>query len=519
MFQLNEIPSFSSVVSTYASVAASALLFRSIAKDLLPNEVREFAISKLRHIFQLRSNEITVVIEEMDGIKWNEIFEASEVYLATKLSSNTQRIKVMKAVNEKHVSVHLEKNETIVDHYEGAELRWKYVVITPDKISHPMGRPPRFDCRSFELTFQKRHKDLVMGSYLPYVLRKAEDIADHHRVLKMSTLNNSQPNQCLSWESVNLEHPSTFETLAMDPKLKNKIIEDLNRFIRRKDFYKRVGRAWKRGYLLYGPPGTGKSSLVAAMANYLKFDVYDLQLANVTSDNDLRQLLLATGNKSILVIEDIDCSVDLPERRYHEDDDEQPDEKRPEGRKRGRAAGREENFDAVSRPQRNSWVTLSGLLNFIDGLWSSCGDQRIIIFTTNNKERLDRALLRPGRMDKHIHMSYCTFAGFKILASNYLGISDEHHLYPEIKYFIKRVKITPAQVAEELMKDEDPDVALEGFLKTLFKKQSKEVFYESDEEAEEDEEEEEVSTSNESKRQKTDAVRRAVEGNGKARTQ
>ncbi|KAI4295499.1 hypothetical protein L6164_035541 [Bauhinia variegata] len=57
-------------------------------------------------------------------------------------------------------------------------------------------------------------------------------------------------------------------------------------------------------------------------------------------------------------------------------------------------------------------VTLSGLLNFIDGLWSSCGDESIIAFTTNHRDRLDTALPRPGRMDVHIHMSYCTPCGF-----------------------------------------------------------------------------------------------------------
>ncbi|KAI3849094.1 hypothetical protein MKW98_029019, partial [Papaver atlanticum] len=54
-------------------------------------------------------------------------------------------------------------------------------------------------------------------------------------------------------------------------------------------------------------------------------------------------------------------------------------------------------------------MTISGLLNLIDGLWSSCGDERIIIFTTNHKEK--PSLLRPGRMDMHIHMSYCTPKG------------------------------------------------------------------------------------------------------------
>lgn len=82
-------------------------------------------------------------------------------------------------------------------------------------------------------------------------------------------------------------------------------------------------------------------------------------------------------------------------------------------------------------------VTLSGLLNFVDGLWSSCGDERIIIFTTNHKEKLDPAMLRPGRMDVHIHMSYCSPCGFKTLASNYLGIRD-HPLFVEVEELMKQ---------------------------------------------------------------------------------
>jgi hypothetical protein len=115
-------------------------------------------------------------------------------------------------------------------------------------------------------------------------------------------------------------------------------------------------------------------------------------------------------------------------------------------------------------------VTLSGLLNFIDGLWSSCGDERIIVLTTNHKDRLDSALLRPGRMDVHINMSYCTSRGFRILASNYLGIhqGSAHHLCGEIEGLIDSTEVTPAEVAEELMKSDDADVVfgeLVNFLK------------------------------------------------------
>uniref|UniRef100_A0A7C8YCP3 Adenosinetriphosphatase n=1 Tax=Opuntia streptacantha TaxID=393608 RepID=A0A7C8YCP3_OPUST len=101
----------------------------------------------------------------------------------------------------------------------------------------------------------------------------------------------------------------------MNPDRKEVIKKDLNRFIRRREFYRRVGRAWKRGYLLFGPPGTGKSSLVAAMANHLRFDIYDLQLTNLTRDSELRRVLVSIPNRSILVIEDIDCTVEIKDRR------------------------------------------------------------------------------------------------------------------------------------------------------------------------------------------------------------
>ena len=102
----------------------------------------------------------------------------------------------------------------------------------------------------------------------------------------------------------------------------------------------------------------------------------------------------------------------------------------------------------------------------MDGLWTSCGDERIIICTTNNKDSLDPALLRLGRMDVHIHMSYCTFNIFKTLAANYLQV-EEHALFDDIKELFKKVEVTPAEVAGELMKSVDADKALNGLINFL----------------------------------------------------
>jgi hypothetical protein len=95
-------------------------------------------------------------------------------------------------------------------------------------------------------------------------------------------------------------------------------------------------------------------------------------------------------------------------------------------------------------------VTLSGLLSFVDGLWSACGSERIFVFTTNHVDRLDPALIRRGRMDRHIEMSYCRFEAFKMLAKSYLDIT-EHSLFDEIGQLLDEIDTTPADVADNLM--------------------------------------------------------------------
>jgi ATP-dependent 26S proteasome regulatory subunit len=114
-------------------------------------------------------------------------------------------------------------------------------------------------------------------------------------------------------------------------------------------------------------------------------------------------------------------------------------------------------------------VTLSGLLNFVDGLWSTSGEERIIVFTTNYRERLDPALLRPGRMDMHIHMGYCTPESFRILARNYHSV-ENHAMYPEIEQLIQEVMVSPAEVAEVLMRNDNSDVVLQDLLEFLKEK-------------------------------------------------
>ena len=70
-----------------------------------------------------------------------------------------------------------------------------------------------------------------------------------------------------------------------------------------------------------------------------------------------------------------------------------------------------------------------------------------------------------------VPMTYCTMDGFKLLASNYLRIND-HSRFEEIEGFLKNDNVTPADIAEELLKSDDPDEVLEGLVKFLEKKET-----------------------------------------------
>ncbi|CAM0953465.1 unnamed protein product [Alopecurus aequalis] len=438
----------------YVTMAATALgaglLLRDLVKNFVPDEL---SYSSLRARLSSRR---TVVIDDTEGLAPNHLFDAARAYLADRAASDSRvrrlrACRVHESSSSRDIALTLDLGEETVDEHDGVTYTWRLVSRDPAAAfansatargAHGHGRL-QVCLRSFELSFHKKHKEKALSSYLGFVLDTAKSIKDNQRNLKMHTIEYD------AWTAVDFRHPSTFDTLAMEGALKKSVMDDLDRFVTRKDYYRRTGRAWKRGYLLYGPPGTGKSSLVAAMANYLKFDVYDLELTEVKSNSDLRRLLVGMSNRSILVVEDIDCSVDLHQRPG---DQGGPDRRAPR--------------PGFAGDDSEDKVTLSGLLNFVDGLWSTSGEERIMVFTTNYKERLEPALLRPGRMDMHIHMSYCTPESFRTLASNYHFV-DDHITFPEIQRLLEEVPITPAEVAEVLMTNDNTDAALWDLVKFI----------------------------------------------------
>ncbi|KAF8034364.1 hypothetical protein BT93_C0612 [Corymbia citriodora subsp. variegata] len=434
--------------TSLAAILGTLAFCQTLLQLVLPSELRLASLKFLSRALRCFSSYCYFDVAEMDGVNINELYNAVQLYLGSFASAS--RLSLTRARNSSVTTFGLANKDFVADVFHGVAVRWEHAV-TQRQSQPSLWRSLPVENRSFKLRIRKRGKDLILNSYLDHIIDKANDIRRNNQE-RLIYINSRSDSRGRPWESVPFKHPSTFDTLAMDLEKKRDIMEDLRDFEAGQAFYQRTGRAWKRGYLLYGPPGTGKSSMIAAMANFLSYDIYDLELTVVPSNSELRKLLMKTSSKSIIVIEDIDCSVNLPNRSKAP--------KAPTPRSYSDPGG--PNAASGGKDGNNNTMTLSGLLNFTDGLWSCCGSERIFVFTTNHIDKLDPALLRSGPMDRHIYMSYCSYAALKILLRSYLGCEGEdlgEAAVSELREAVEKAKMTPADISEENRRNKEKAVS------------------------------------------------------------
>ncbi|EHA8591115.1 AAA-ATPase [Cocos nucifera] len=398
-------------------------------------------LSILRQLATFLRSTATIIIAEHDASSSpNDLYDAAQTYLGSYCLASAPVITLYKPHNSAHPVPSLPPSHTACDFFNGIPLRW-----TSHAVETPSSSSPH---RSLELSFHRRHRNAVHSQYIPYVIDEAARLrlkARERRLYANCSAAQGDDHHRL-WSSVPFAHPATFDTLAIDPALRDDIRDDLLRFVGRRDHYSRVGLAWRRAYLLHGPPGTGKTSLVAAIANLLEFDVYNLQLTTVPSDSHLRRLLVSTTPKSVVAVLDVDCFLDLSDRKRKKDAPQPEFDQTP-------SWATSVGLWSAGGYGGMGMVSLSVVLNFVDGLWSSCVGEQLVIFTTNHLERIKLALLRPGQIDRSIRLSYCGPAAFRVLAKNYLelGVKDLEELMAEAEALLLEVQMTPVDIAKVFM--------------------------------------------------------------------
>jgi mitochondrial chaperone BCS1 len=196
------------------------------------------------------------------------------------------------------------------------------------------------------------------------------------------------------------------DSVVLEEGLKEHIINDVKTFIDSRTWYLDRGIPYRRGYLLHGPPGTGKSSFIQALAGELDFDIAILNVSERgLTDDRLNHLLAQVPQRTIVLLEDADAAfvnrIQVDEQGYS-----------------------------------GATVTFSGLLNALDGVAS--GEERIVFLTTNHIERLDDALIRPGRVDMSIRLGHATLNQIERLWDRFYAEFDQDH--EGRKRFIQRAQ-------------------------------------------------------------------------------
>lgn len=174
-----------------------------------------------------------------------------------------------------------------------------------------------------------------------------------------------------NWNRLDDQPLRSLDSVILPRGQLERLVADVERFLDSEDEYIRRCIPWHRGHLYEGPPGTGKTSVARAIANHLKMDLWYLPLADVKRDGDLLSVLGRIGPRSMLLLEDVDV--------FH---------------------------SATERNDDSGGLTLSGLLNALDGIATPHG--LFTVLTTNDRDKIDPAVIRPGRVDLTEHFDVAT---------------------------------------------------------------------------------------------------------------
>ena len=216
-----------------------------------------------------------------------------------------------------------------------------------------------------------------------------------------------------SWRKADARPRRAIDSVVLEGDIRQRLLDDAQGFFEKRNWYASMGIPWRRGYLLYGPPGTGKTSVAFALAGELRLNLCWLSLTNPKlNDQTISTLLQKTPARSLILIEDVDAFF----------------------------AARQKQDDRIA-------VSFSGLLNALDGVAAQEG--RIIFLTTNHREQLDPALIRPGRIDVEFKLDLASRAQIATMLQRFHP--DAEVQITALVAELPERKLSPAQIQQALL--------------------------------------------------------------------
>ena len=250
---------------------------------------------------------------------------------------------------------------------------------------------------------------------------------------------NSKSDGMLYFDEYALDHDRTFDNVFLDQK--EELMNRLDFFQHNREWYRAKGIPYTLGIMFSGRPGCGKTSTIKAIAKFTDRHVVDVSLSKIDNCRDLMNIFYSEEingkkipiNKRIYLFEDIDSILDvLKERKTAAtgattlSDDEAVMVNMTELKSLlldsgdgGGGGGKKDKDKEKDKDKLN----LGFFLNLLDGVLETPG--RILIISTNHPDKLDRALVRPGRVDLKIHMDMCSPTMIRDIIHHYYFDEDK----------------------------------------------------------------------------------------------
>jgi hypothetical protein len=304
-----------------------------------------------------------------------------------------------------YVKAEIEKED---DHDEKEKVKTKTDRITIYLYSY-----------KYNICYLKNYIDNITEKYLASI---KENRANNKFIYFLDKVKPSDEESSLNcWGEHTFDSARTFNNMFFDGK--KELIAKIDHFLKSRDWYYEKGIPYSLGIGLYGPPGTGKTSFIKALANYtgrhiiivsLKLIKTKAQLEHFFFENkynDNNENNSITFDKKIIVFEDIDCIGDIVLDRSKTTNSNAYNCKLRANKKEKEKEKENINVNDVLQTickmnettttnilsSQDQPITLDDILNLWDGVRETPG--RILVISSNHYDKLDPALVRPGRID------------------------------------------------------------------------------------------------------------------------
>ena len=456
------------------------VLFQKFLDDFSFENISNFSFNNIAHFFYFNKSEIKLIGEITEthkfqtNVKYNFSPSLKSILWFIQKMINERKIKINK-IEEFNIDDNHTYN-SITDNYEND---YEYSWITSNKIQfkfsddiycyiskniYTKGENPIVKTHKINIyiySYTKNFDFLLDFINKINLLYENEDIRYQNNDTNLYILSNNKildENQdTIDYNKIIFTSNKKYENLFF--KEKETFFNDIQFFIDNSEWYKKKGIPYTFGILLYGKPGTGKTSVIKALANYTNRNILNINLKTIETATQFKEIFLTKkfckknipSNKMIIIIEDIDCLSDVITNRNKNKSNSKNKKKIVNNdndnddcisdKSEDNITTKKEDIILIDSKKYNDKLTLSHILNIIDGCYERNGS--ILIITSNHPEKIDPALIRPGRIDICLNLDYISIEESIKMFCYFFDLNEkQYNNLPKINFL--NSKISPA---------------------------------------------------------------------------